>query len=563
MKGLWIMKPETRTEGCLTASGMESVQSITSANLSTTNPAQNSLFSAEISGSKPGPICQSKNKDSSPVRKAAPANGEDSNPASGILLVGAGCHDASWLSHEARKALEEADAIVYDDLVDETVLELAKKAVKIYRGKRGHMKSADQQEINTLLADLASRYSRVVRLKGGDPMIFGRGMEEIESLEKQGTKCRIIPGISSFYGIPAKELLGLTKRNEAGGFMVLTAHRAGKERSDQQWREIAGFEGTIVFMMGMHEVSLISKKLISAGKDSHTACAVLTSPLFTLTKSVKTTLEHLPQAVQDSHLKSPGIIVIGGSAGSYKPLNPRYIGLSSSAMLNEKIKKDMPPHFQFASLLKTEYEDYALDLSLVFNQNPDWLVFTSAHGASAFCRLLEAQKIDVRKLALCKIACIGNGTAEVFKKHLILPDLVPDHPDGSRQLAAQLKRLCLPESKVFLFQSGQALGILEKELKDRTMLQSFPLYNFQTIPTRAALAPVVFDALVLASRNAARAYLSMNPRPQVRVLIAFSKEIAGILKDGLKDAGENEKPEIWTADHPDAHSVSRLLLKRL
>lgn len=477
-----------------------------------------------------------------------------------VTLVGAGCHDASWLTHAAKEALEQADLVIYDDLVDESILQLAKQARKIYRGKRGHRKSADQSEINSLLIDSARNFKNVVRLKGGDPMIFGRGMEEIEALDQAGIQCRIVPGISSFYGIPAKELLGLTKRDEAGGFMVLTAHQAGKARTLKQWQEIAGFEGTIVFLMGMHEAGLISASLIEAGKSPNTPCAVLTSPLFTITASVKTTLAQLSQAIESNHLKSPGIIVIGGSANSYKPLQPFQVALTSSALLNRKIEAGMPVEFQFAPLFHTEYEDFPVQLKSLLAQKPDWLVFTSAHGALIFLKDLRQEQLDIRELAGCRIACIGAGTAKAFEEWGIFPDLVPEKPDGSEQLARKLLEQCSPQDKVILFQSKQALPILFQELQDHVHVQFVPLYTFRTIPAKAAKTDINFDCLVLASRTAAKAYAGLNPRPQTKTVIAFSKAITSIVQETFSKEAKESRPDVFICKHPSAQEVQELLL---
>lgn len=477
-----------------------------------------------------------------------------------VYLVGAGCHDVSWLTIKAARTIEEADILIYDDLIDPSIVSLSTHAKKIYRGKRGHMKSADQAEINSLLVQTAKEGRKVVRLKGGDPMIFGRGMEEIEYLEQNGIDVRVIPGISSFYGIPAKEQFGLTRRPEAGQFMVLTAHRATTERSFSEWQQIAAFQGTRVFLMGMSEIESIATHLIEGGLDPLTPSAILTSPVFTLTESVKAPLANLARKAEEAGLKSPGIILIGGSVNSYIPKPKIRIGLTSSDVFSNKLIQRLPVCFQYARLLENVYTNHETDLSFLLKLKNPWLVFSSIHGVECFFALLRQQHIDMRQLAGFKFAVIGSGSAEELEKHGIYADWIGE--GNSRSLANILKNELEPNQilqDIVLFQSDQALPVLADTLNQVAKVRFVPLYGFSCKPARAIEANVNYDYLVLASRTAAKAWINLATRPVVKSYVCLSDDIARVIENGIAHsrilvAGSSSPQGILTCileDHPE------------
>lgn len=441
-----------------------------------------------------------------------------------IFLVGAGCHDVSWLSLQAKELIETCDALVYDDLIDPSIPLLAKKAKKYYRGKRGHKKSADQKEINALLKDLAKTHRCIVRLKGGDPMIFGRGMEEIEALQKAGLEVQLVPGISSFYGLPAKELFGLTKRGEAAGFMVLTAHKAREQRTLDEWRQIAGFEGTRIFLMGMAEIADIAHCLIEAGLDEKTPAAILCSTAMTFTKSVKAPLNRLAEEAKKADLKSPGIILIGGSVQSFAPLQSLKAGFFTSRSCFEKVRRLLPPSIQSALFTDFQYQDKHPDLKTLLEADAKgWLVFSSPYGVTRFFKRLREQKADGRLLAGWKFACIGPGTANELESHGYYADLVPDIFDSEHLLEA-LRKTARPDEPLLLLQSTKARNTLSKGLKDFYNVSYIPLYDFSV----HLLQNPDCDVLVLASLEAAR-FFKENP-VHTKAVLCLSERIASEIR---------------------------------
>lgn len=470
-----------------------------------------------------------------------------------ITLVGAGCHDSSWLTLAAAEALAGAEAVVCDDLVDESVLALAEQAAIFRMGKRGHRKSADQNQIHALLIRLSRQYSRIVRLQGGDPMIFGRGMEEIESLQAHGIEVRIIPGISSFYGIPAKEQLALTRRDVSRGFLVTTAHFAQGDRTETQWKAIAEFEGTRVFLMGMNRIESIADHLIEAGLDPDTPSAVLTSPVMTATASVYAPLEQLASAAEKAGLQSPGIILIGGTVCARPGLDPVRIGLVCTQDLQSRIRSHLPARFQLISLADIKQTSLSADWTQLLGdwRRPSWIVLTSRHGVSLFFETLRAQKIDLRSLHGIQIACIGSSSARALEDFGLQADLVPETASSVSLARALLKTAALG-SRILLLQSRQADPILAQILSKTMDVLEHPLYSSH-IQIREDVSS---DWIVFGSLEEARAWKKANAGvlPLPSRLLAISQRVAKALK------GCSSFP-VLTSKDPSAASLAEALLE--
>ncbi len=472
-----------------------------------------------------------------------------------VTLVGAGCHDASWLTQAGYEALKQADAVVYDDLIDPSLLDIPSHAILFYRGKRGHLPSAKQTEIQDLLLSLSQKYRYVVRLKGGDPMVFGRALEEIAFLEKHHVPVQIIPGISSFLGVLAKEQFGLTKRNQSNGFMVLTATSASQERSLEEWKHLAAFSGTLVFLMGMSKISSIQAHLIEAGMDPKTPAAIFTSPTMTLTQSLKAPLDQLEQEAQNHHLQSPGLIVIGGSVQSFTPLQSIRIGLTSSNSFNQKLKSLFPPSFQSVVVLENHYQDFELPLKDVLKidsiSHQGWLVFTSAHGVERFLDLCCDQKIDLRSLTSWKLATIGPATAKVFQDRGLWPELIAN--SNSISLSQALLDKSFPQEKIVLFQSQNALPTLFETLKEKRWVKQIPLYAFSCASVHEKIK---LDYVLLASLEAANSW-PIERHQENLTYICLSKRIA----HGLQERFKSHSLRIQVAAQPTALALAQAIFE--
>ncbi len=237
----------------------------------------------------------------------------DKTNVGSVALVGAGCGKADLITVRGLRLLQQCEAVVYDDLIDAELLEAAPEtAQRIYMGKRSGAHSAPQEEINQKLIELAKSGLKVVRLKGGDPYVFGRGGEEMLALLEEGIPCQEVPGISSAIGIAAEAGIPVTHRGASRGLHIITAHTSDTEdKLPEDFDYYAKLSGTLVFLMGLKQLPRIVQRLIEAGKCPNTPVAVLSGGNSANPARVRASLSQIVQAVGDAKVKSPAIIVIG------------------------------------------------------------------------------------------------------------------------------------------------------------------------------------------------------------------------------------------------------------
>lgn len=227
-----------------------------------------------------------------------------------VYLTGAGPGDVELLTLKAVKAIQNADILIYDRLVNPEILELAKKECElIYVGKEDKKHTLPQEDINELIYQASLKYENVVRLKGGDPFVFGRGAEEALYLKQRGIQFEIIPGITSAIAVPAYAGIPVTHRGLTTSFRVVTGHENPKKKISQiEWETFLNDE-TIIFLMGYHNIEIISSKLLSLGKRKDYPCAVISKGTTTEQKVIVGTLEDIVEKSKD--LPTPVMIVIG------------------------------------------------------------------------------------------------------------------------------------------------------------------------------------------------------------------------------------------------------------
>lgn len=234
-----------------------------------------------------------------------------------VTLVGAGCGAYDLITLKGLNAVRSAQVLIYDDLLDPRLLEhTSESCEKLYVGKRTGRHSMPQEEINALLIEKARQGKRVVRLKGGDPFVFGRGGEEMQALREAGIEVNEIPGITSSIAVPAAAGIPVTHRGISRSFHVITGHTAedGKNLQDEL-EAIAKLEGTCVFLMGFTHLQEIAEGLIAHGKSGDTPAAVVHGGYDGTVQEVRGTLTDIARKVQQTDLRMPAVIVIGGTAG--------------------------------------------------------------------------------------------------------------------------------------------------------------------------------------------------------------------------------------------------------
>ncbi|MEM7733146.1 MAG: uroporphyrinogen-III C-methyltransferase [Pseudomonadota bacterium] len=231
-----------------------------------------------------------------------------------VWLCGAGPGDPGLLTLHALNGLRQADVVVYDALVQDSVLDWATRAELIYAGKRGGKPSAKQRDISLRLVELAREGKRVLRLKGGDPFVFGRGGEEAQTLVQHGVPIRIIPGVSAGIGGLAYAGIPVTHRDVNQSVTFVTGHdQSGAAPSSLNWPAIAQGSQVIVVYMGMKHAAAISEHLIGAGRDPNEPCAVVSSATTDDQRVLETTLSRMAADIEAEGMEPPSILCIGRS----------------------------------------------------------------------------------------------------------------------------------------------------------------------------------------------------------------------------------------------------------
>ncbi len=229
-----------------------------------------------------------------------------------VFLVGAGPGDPKLLTVRAIELLKQADTVIYDRLVGESILNLApEKAEKLYVGKRTGKHEVPQDKITELIIEKALKGGRVVRLKGGDPFIFGRGGEEAEALVEKGIEFEVVPGVSSAVAAPMYAGIPLTHRDYAASVAIITGHRAGDTEKVIDWAKIAHVVDTMVILMGIESLEAIMQKLIDGGVNPDTPAAIIESGTLQQQRTIISKINALAKEAKEKHVKPPAVIIIG------------------------------------------------------------------------------------------------------------------------------------------------------------------------------------------------------------------------------------------------------------
>lgn len=230
-----------------------------------------------------------------------------------VILVGAGPGDPGLLTVKGRDTIRQADTVVYDHLVDSAIVDLTPpNALRIYVGKKAGKHTYSQEEIHEILAREASAGKAVIRLKGGDPFIFGRGGEECAFLQERGIEFEIIPGVSALSAVPAYAGIPITCRDASAVFVAVTGHEHScKSQSQVDWASLAKIQGTLIVFMGILNIRWIAEQLIQSGKSDQTPVAVIQWGTCPNQKTITGVLASIADRVEEAEIRPPGLIVIG------------------------------------------------------------------------------------------------------------------------------------------------------------------------------------------------------------------------------------------------------------
>lgn len=365
-----------------------------------------------------------------------------------VYLVGAGPGDPGLITVRGLEVIRQADCILYDRLISPLLLEEAKpECEKIYVGKENHHHRLEQEEINCLLVKKAYEYPRVVRLKGGDVYVFGRGGEEGMALAEKGICFQVIPGVSSCTAGPAYAGIPVTHRGTAGGFHVVTAHDRKDQLADIDFEAMAKGRDTCIFLMGRSKIKEITQGLMEGGMRPDTKAAVISHATTEEQRVCVAELAGLADKAERERMPAPALIVVGDVVGlreqldflddSRKPDRKRVLvpKLESGISKLSRLLLDHGIPVKEIKLGEIIYSKHFLSPEILMGT--DWFIFTSRHGVEAFWKDLEDYGLDIRSAAGTRFAALGENTAKCLRKHGIQADLVPDSP-GSGALAQQL-----------------------------------------------------------------------------------------------------------------------------
>ncbi|MEW4569857.1 uroporphyrinogen-III C-methyltransferase [Tautonia sp. JC769] len=424
-----------------------------------------------------------------------------------VTLVGAGPGDPGLLTQAGAEAIARAEVVVYDHLVQLRLLDLAPAhADRVFAGKQRGRCPVPQDEINAMLVRFAREGKAVVRLKGGDPYVFGRGAEEAEHLIAHGVPFRVIPGVTAGVGATSYAGIPVTHRDDTSAVAFVTGHNEPGDPGDRiDWPALARFPGTIVFYMGLRHHAAICATLIRLGVDSSTPAAIVCNGATAAQRTVAGTLATLAGVVSAAGpgIASPALLVVGRVVARREPLAwferlplfgrtivvTRPIGESDpSAADLEALGAEVviAPTVRILPIDDPGPMDDAIDRLPAF----DWLVFTSGNGVRHFLDRLEARGRDLRALGHLKLAAIGPATAEALARYRLRADLVPES-FRSEGLAEALAPL-VSGKRVLLARADRGRMVLQEQLSPIAHVEQIPVYRNADAD---ALTPDVLDRL--------------------------------------------------------------------
>lgn len=436
-----------------------------------------------------------------------------------VTLVGAGC-GKGLITVAGMKAIREAEVILYDDLIDTDLLLDTKEGCEyIYVGKRYGRESIRQDHILAIMIEKAEEGKNVVRLKGGDSFVFGRGGEEVLALQEAGIPYDVIPGVSSAIAVPEEMGIPVTHRQVSRSFTVVTGHTA--DGSGESFEALAHLKGTLVFLMGLNAAGTIADELMKNGKSPETKASVLSKGFSRGETRLDCTLASLGETAKQA--ESPAILVVGDVAGFHMeksivaPLHGVRVEVTGTEHFTELMQTKLLQ--MGAEVVRTP----CLRIHPTLENVPEtfapykWLAFTSANGVHLFFDEMKMRHMDLRAFAGKKFAVIGDGTARALNEHGIFADFVPSvytscvfgkelgdllhgkeesvlilrAKEGSPELTRKLQDAGVTFSDIAIYETGTFAG---GEIEKRTQKESCDYITFSSAAgVRAYMREHVMD----------------------------------------------------------------------
>ena len=439
-----------------------------------------------------------------------------------VSLVGAGPGDAGLLTRKGLDCVRRADVIIYDNLISGSILNEARLDARLlYVGKRSGNHHLPQEQINELLVAEARLGHYVVRLKGGDPFVFGRGGEEARVLKEQGIPYEIVPGVSSSYSVPAYAGIPVTNRGTASSFHVITGHKGHHSAERTDYSVLAKVEGTLVFLMGLGNLHEIAAQLMVYGKPKDTPAAVIEQGTTAKQRKIISTLETITEDAARHQMKTPAIVVIGDAVTlepqldwfGRAPLSGKRVLITGTRHMAAELEAELVPlgaETVAVSIIETRpLITEQVTAALRSAAGYQWFLFTSGNGVDIFFETLRILRLDIRTLMHLKFAAVGRKTAAALENYGIHCDFVPRNFSGA-DLAREWIPLLEKDEKVIMFRAKDGMTVLPQELgKAGITFHDIPLYETwvdgrRTEELKRAVKSA--DYVTLASGSAAAAF---------------------------------------------------------
>lgn len=494
-----------------------------------------------------------------------------------VWLVGAGPSDAGLFTLKGKVLLEQADVVVYDKLVGQGVMALVpQKTERINVGKVAGNHPIPQDKINKILLEEAQKGKKVVRLKGGDPFVFGRGGEELELLCEHGIPFEIVPGVTSAISVPAYNGIPVTHRDFCSSLHIITGHTKKAAEADIDYEALVKFGGTMVFLMGVTSMERICQGLLDAGMDSAMPAAVLERGTTAHQRKVVSDISHLTEEAKKADIQTPAIIIVGQVcqlADQFHWAEDRLLGgmkiavtrpKDRSSVLAEKLAF-LGAEVVMLPTIETEpiEDNKALYEIMDRIQEFGWIAFTSPAGVKVFYDVMLEKRIDIRRLGDVKFAAIGEGTKKAIEEHGILVDLMPETYSGEalgRLLARELTlammkgkncRLLLPRAKIGTDEVIRPL----REANIRFI--DLPVYDTNTAAENDWVSyDESVDYVAFTSASTVKGFVELHPQvdyTKVRAVCIGEQTAAEAAKHGM---------EIFVSEKATMDSMVECLLER-
>jgi len=396
-----------------------------------------------------------------------------------VYLVGAGPGDPSLITVKGLEVLRAADVVVHDYLANPRLLSEVKPECKlIFVGKRHDKHYMEQDEINRILVEQAKAGKMVVRLKGGDPFVFGRGGEEAAELVENGIAFEVVPGVSAAYAVPAYAGIPVTHRHMASDVAFITGHQVEQEESDINWQKLALGVGTLVFLMGVTNLGKITDELIKHGRAPETPVAVIRWGTMPEQQTITGTLSDIGAKIRQASLRPPAVVVVGEVVKlrdklawfEKKPLAGRRVVVTRGADQAIEFIKELEAlgaeAIPFPTILTRPLaEPIELDAAIGTLGEFSWVVFTSANAVKYFMARLRHHNLDLRALGFVKVAVIGPASAAALATAGITADMTPaDYL--AEGLVEEFEHLDMAGKKVLLPRAKVAREVLPEQLME-------------------------------------------------------------------------------------------------